>query len=625
MKKLLLFAIAISFGFSVVAQMATVKPQAKFKTTIALDQKAIDEPMQTYEVSENPFVSNGERDQDIVVGSTWYDLQSNSSVGYRIHAYDDGTMAAVWTMATDASWADRGTGYNYFDGTSWGPNPTLRIEEVRTGWPSYAPYGENGEIIVSHTASAEGLVFSWRENKGTGDWNFFTKAGPEPAATYYPVWPRMITTGENHDVIHFIAMAGNNVEYEGQTMACIYSRSDDGGETWDPDNEILEGLGSDYASGWGGDDYAWAQPNPNAPGVIAFVIFGGVADGVMMKSEDGGDSWERTTFYESPDPFFNGDGGDLPQCGGGDGYNAATIDDDGIVHIAFGRQIHLDDTPDDATWSYYPYSDGIVYWNETMPALDTAQITATILPTMEEWEATPIYQNGQLAAWTQPNGEDTIVGVAPYYTSLTGMPQIVVDNGIVQIFSSALSVGYDNEEYNFRHIWGAFTEGDGMWSPFTDYTNDVFHIFSECSYPAVSQNVTDNTFHILYQTDNLPGNSLQPDPPTHDPVNNNIVYLPVSPVPVDVFENVANSFEVSQNYPNPVSGQTYFSVTLNEGSDLSLEVYTLTGQVVSSSNFGYKMAGTHTLNINANDLASGVYFYTVSNGAEKVTRKMIVQ
>jgi hypothetical protein len=66
-------------------------------------------------------------------------------------------------------------------------------------------------------------------------------------------------------------------------------------------------------------------------------------------------------------------------------------------------------------------------------------------------------------------------------------------------------------------------------------------------------------------------------------------------------------------------------VTLNEGADLSLEVYTLTGQVVSASDFGYKIAGTHTLTINANDLASGVYFYTVSNGAGKVTRKMIVQ
>jgi hypothetical protein len=625
MKKLLLFAIAISLGVSVVAQMATVKPQAKFKTTVAVDQKAVYDPQPTYQGITNPYVSNGERAQDIVVGETKYDLQSNSSMAYRIHAYPDGTMAATWTRGMeDAAYADRGTGYNYFDGSSWGPYPTERIEDVKTGWPTYAPYGENGELVVAHTGGADGLKFSWRENKGTGDWNYFTLAGPDPDPLANTLlWPRMITTGENNEVIHVIACAGNDNVYEDLNMALLYSRSDDGGETWDPHNVILEGLTSDDYAGAGGDDYAWAQPNG---GAIAFVVFGGVADGILMKSTDNGDSWERTTFYASPDPFFNGDGGDLPQCGGGDGYNALAIDDDGIVHIAFGRQIHMDDTPDDGTWSYYPYSDGIVYWNETMPALDTAQITATILPTDAEWENTPIYQNGQLAAWTQPNGDDTIIGIAPYYTSLTGMPQIVIKDDIVQIFSSAIAVGFDNEEFNFRHIWGTFTEGDGLWSPFTDYTNDVFHIFSECVFPSVSATTYGDTYHILYQTDNLPGNSLQPnDAPTHDPVLNNMVYLPVSPVPVDVFENTANSFEVSQNYPNPVIGQTYFTVTLNEGATVNVEVYSLTGQMISVIDYGYKTAGTHTIDMNASNLSSGVYFYTVSNGAQKVTHKMIVQ
>ncbi len=47
-----------------------------------------------------------------------------------------------------------------------------------------------------------------------------------------------------------------------------------------------------------------------------------------------------------------------------------------------------------------------------------------------------------------------------------------------------------------------------------------------------------------------------------------------------------NSFTVSQNYPNPVNGQTYFTVTLNEGADLSLKVYTLTGQMINNADYG---------------------------------------
>jgi hypothetical protein len=84
-------------------------------------------------------------------------------------------------------------------------------------------------------------------------------------------------------------------------------------------------------------------------------------------------------------------------------------------------------------------------------------------------------------------------------------------------------------------------------------------------------------------------------------------------------------FIVSQNYPNPVSGQTYFTVSLDKGTNLNLEVTSLLGQVVKTTDLGYRSAGTHTLTINTNDFASGVYFYTVSNGADKVTRKMIVQ
>jgi len=623
MKRTLLLLITICFAFATWAQKTNRIPQPRLNTVVANQSNIVSDDIVYPAPEVNTYVTS-ERDQDIVIGNTWYDLQSNSTMAQRIYAYEDGSIGATWTqgLVSPPNFPDRGTGYNYFDGSDWGPVPTDRIETLRTGWANYAPYGDNGEIICSHDYGAGDLIFSWRENKGSGDWNYFSLNGPE--GYDFMAWARITTSGENRDIIHVIAnlptTQNGGDPYEGLSGAVVYSRSTDGGQSWDPENVILEGMGSDYAAAWGADDYAWAEPNA---GVIAFVIFGGVADGIIMKSEDDGDSWERVTFYESPDPFFDGNSGDLPRCGGGDGYNAIAIDDDGIVHVAFGRQIHLDDTPDDDAWTYYLYSDGLVYWNETMPALDTAQIKADILP--DDWSDFPIYQNGQLAAWTQPYEDDTIVDVAIYQASLTSMPQLVIHDGIIQIFSSALAVGYDNEEYNFRHIWGCFTEGDGLWSEFEDYTADVFHIFSECVYPSAAPHPVNSTYHLLYETDNLPGNSLQPDPPTHDPVLNNMVYLPINPYPVHVLENPSQSFLVSQNYPNPVNGQTYFTVILNEGADLSLEVYTLTGQMINNADYGYKAAGTHTLTINASELASGVYFYTVSTAADKVTRRMIVQ
>ncbi len=78
-----------------------------------------------------------------------YDLQTNSSTQNRIYLYDDGTIGSTWNMGFDSpNFADRGTGYNYYDGNNWGISTNGQIEPYKTGWPSYTPYGENGELFV---------------------------------------------------------------------------------------------------------------------------------------------------------------------------------------------------------------------------------------------------------------------------------------------------------------------------------------------------------------------------------------------------------------------------------------------------------------------------------------------
>jgi len=625
MRKFLLFALALSIGVSSFAQVAQLKQQALFNTVEKAKTVQVDP--QPYLQAENPYV-NTERGVDNVIGTTWYDLQSNSTMGQRIWVHADGTIGAVWTRGDETgvpNFPERGTGYNYFDGSAWGPDPSARIEDERNGWPSYAAYGANGEIVCSHTGGNDGLVFSYRDDKGTGDWQHFYLAGPAEEPDL--LWPRMITSGENHQTIQVIACVGSAVEYDGLTMALVYSRSDDGGQTWDPENVILPGMSSDETSGFGGDDYAWAIPHGDT---IAFVAFGGVKDGFVMKSFDNGDTWEKVTFYNSPDPFFDGNGGDLPQCGGGDGYNAVAIDDEGLVHVAFGRQIHLDDTPDDDSWSYYPYSDGMVYWNENMAPLDTAQLTNEILPS--DWSNHPLYLNGQLAAWTQPHGDDTIVGVAPYYASLTSMPQLAVTTDgdgtqIVTFFYSALAVGFSNAELsqNYRHIWTRHTEldGQGIYTDFEDLTGDVLHLFSECVYPSMFP--ANGTFHILYETDNLPGNSLQPTGGNHAPVNNNMVYMPITPYPVGIVNPNDVAFDVMQNMPNPAHGETMIVVKTQQAGAINLTISNMLGQQVYTTQEMANAAGAYTFRVNVSDFNTGVYFYTVTVGDKTVSKKMIVK
>ncbi|MEZ5196697.1 MAG: hypothetical protein R2764_09930, partial [Bacteroidales bacterium] len=201
MKKLFLLSMILCFVFAGYSQRATPSKQMRDYAV-----KRVHPSQHSTVVTQLPVLPSYKADfvpEEEVIGMTRYDLQTNTSPQNRFHVYDDGTMGAVWTMGfDDPNFADRGTGYNYFDGNAWGEQPQERIETIRTGWPSYAPYGENGELVVSHDFGAGSLLYLMRDAKGTGDWSEMTLEGPgEPIS-----WNRTTTSGINHDIIHTLAI-----------------------------------------------------------------------------------------------------------------------------------------------------------------------------------------------------------------------------------------------------------------------------------------------------------------------------------------------------------------------------------------------------------------------------------
>lgn len=86
-----------------------------------------------------------------------------------------------------------------------------------------------------------------------------------------------------------------------------------------------------------------------------------------------------------------------------------------------------------------------------------------------------------------------------------------------------------------------------------------------------------------------------------------------------------NALQVSQNFPNPFSGTTNININLSKGSQVKMEVFNLTGQKVISNQYGYRPAGQHSLSLNADQLPTGIYFYTVEANNQKTTQKMVVR
>jgi photosystem II stability/assembly factor-like uncharacterized protein len=84
------------------------------------------------------------------------------------------------------------------------------------------------------------------------------------------------------------------------------------------------------------------------------------------------------------------------------------------------------------------------------------------------------------------------------------------------------------------------------------------------------------------------------------------------------------NFELSQNYPNPFNPVTIIEFSVPERSGVLLNVYDLTGRLVSMLVNEVKDAGTYKVNFTAIDMASGVYFYKIHAGDFSAVRRMIL-
>ena len=85
-----------------------------------------------------------------------------------------------------------------------------------------------------------------------------------------------------------------------------------------------------------------------------------------------------------------------------------------------------------------------------------------------------------------------------------------------------------------------------------------------------------------------------------------------------------NSLSLAPNYPNPFNPSTTIRYTLSRGGDVSLEVFTITGQRVATLVSGMAQAGSHQVIFDASHLSSGVYTYRLQSGNQVKTRKMML-
>ncbi|MEZ4963429.1 MAG: kelch repeat-containing protein [Saprospiraceae bacterium] len=106
--------------------------------------------------------------------------------------------------------------------------------------------------------------------------------------------------------------------------------------------------------------------------------------------------------------------------------------------------------------------------------------------------------------------------------------------------------------------------------------------------------------------------------------NTVLVYHP--PFVVAAHERQANRPGLlHQNFPNPFADGTTIQYEVTSPGDIEISLQDMTGKVVKTAVNRHQFPGTYSVNLPADDLCSGVYFYTMRTvEGVTITKKMVV-
>lgn len=295
----------------------------------------------------------------------------------------------------------------------------------------------------------------------------------------------------------------------------------------------------------------------------------------------------------------------------------ANIDDEGTTHIVINGYGEGVNSAGD-TVNAFP----LLYWNSNrsdwldvgVPAVafEPNSIMATLRPGNgigQSYPSVSVTADGQVVF---------VIWAAPEYSGAVGASPInIYTGGANQIF------------YTDLH-WVVSKDGGVTFSA----PQVLGEQLTSETYPNVARRLElvqngdslDVVAHFVFFEDAIPGTSLF--------ANNNAnalgtwryvsaVVARVGTTNVDG-EVLVNDFRLDQNYPNPFNPSTTISYSIAERSNVTIKVYDMLGKEVATLVNGVQDAGSHNVQFNASNLASGMYVYTINAGNFTSSKKMML-
>lgn len=562
------------------------------------------------------------------VGRTTYDLQTNNANCRRVATNAAGEVVITYTRSLAFSEAapDRGTGYNFKNAsgvwatTNFAPTTFTRFDIARTGWSNIGLLSNGNEMIVTHFAddvnNFGGLQVQQRP-LGSGTWSTTQLNSSNPNFTYTDdaTWPRIAVSGDSILVVSSVQIGTFVNGVDGGLYA---HRSVDGGATWT--QSLIPFVNGNNFVTIGADAYAL---DANDDGVAALVV--GRYNAFVLKSLDFGLTWTATKMVEVLDenglPSPNNYSGEsaesaLRQDIADESYSII-VDDEGDVHVWFGKLEYQKDAF--AEGSVFPFSEGLMYWNETLDAPIT--LHSSRLTVEAGAGCDPLFTN-------QVVNDPDFIQFSLYSSSFVSQPSGGYDdNGNlvvaytrfrtaeIDINDNVVNVTADGFAFKDVYILKSSDNGVTWEGPFNVSNQDTL----ECAYPGVPRKFYNNEVPVIWQQDSRPGNALQPPTGyTHNYLSNDIMYSSVNlasiVTPLDetcptigLIDATNNAISISAGCPPAIEDLTAILVVddVPQGPDVSMI------RIVGTAP-NYTVPGTYTVDFYLEDAAGNISSDTVT-------------
>jgi len=596
--------------------------------------------------------------ENFVYGSTWYDIQHNGTCGHQLNIDANGYSHLGWMNGLDNASSQRHIYYQLGDpdGNLQFTVPTIgvQVDQLPRGGYTTSVIGDDGRAFITYhqggTANFHTAV-SYDFLPGIGA--FSTEELPwvyELGTDMEVIWPKCAI--DNTGRIHIVSTENPASGVAGDPQRQYYGWAEYNAGTFSLDvceaQELIEWtevIAADVAASPVSDRVAmgYMQMCATQPETTQTDN-----DLILIISEDGRTwDWSDTinvTNFIPPDPSL------LPDttAANKDTLRAYTsmnlvFDNFDVLHVFFQVNGYY---PYEGTWT--PDQSLIYHWDEYYQHFS--------MVASGFFENAPYYSSGvwnhyacRASAAVDPVTNDIYCMYQRYRNPIgegTRFPYWVGDTTDVS------STGYCNGD-----IWvSKSTDGGWSWSEGVNVTNTYTpgagpnDCLSELT-PSAAQQIYGDMFHFFYILDKDAGCFIQSEgvATLNDAIYHRVALsdIPESPRqfsyplhidstgwPSDTIPPYYHAepgknlspvdFALSQNYPNPFNPETSIRYSLAKDGLASLKVYNINGEEVSTLVNSVQNAGTHEVVFNAQDMASGLYFYTLDVNGVKNTKKMIL-